>query len=77
MASIRPRYIGQGPSEGQPQWQQWKWHKDEGGGGERSPSIRGIAEAKTKGGHFEGEMFQLWRIGPLCILVSFEEKGQG
>ena len=27
--------VKDGPSEGQPQWQQWEWHKDKGGGGER------------------------------------------
>ena len=25
--------VKEGPSEGQPQWQQWDWPKDEGGGG--------------------------------------------
>lgn len=49
--------VREGPSEGQPQWKQWKWHKDEGGGGERSSSIEGTTEAEAKGGHFGGEMF--------------------
>ena len=64
-------------SEGQPQWQQWEWHKDKGGGGKRSSRIKGTIEAEAKEGHFEGEMFQLWQDGPLCIPVSCEEKGQG
>ena len=65
MASLRPKYIGQGkttfmggdvsspstggvkegPGKGQPQWQQWEWHEDQGGGGEHSSSIKGAVEA--------------------------------
>ena len=79
MASLRPKYIGQGkttfmggdvgdsstggakeaPSESQPQWKQWEWHKYEGGGGKHSSRIEGTAEAEVKEGHFEGELFRL------------------
>lgn len=63
--------IKEGPSKRQPQWQQWEWHEDIGGGGECNPSIKGTAAAE---GHFKGKMFQMWRVGPLCIPVSFETK---
>lgn len=68
--------VKEGPSEGQPQWQLWKWHKDEGGGGgKHSSSIEGTTKVEADKGHFEGEMFQMWRDGSLCISVSFEAKG--
>ena len=31
--------VKEGTGEVQPQWQQWEWHKDAGGGGKRSSSI--------------------------------------
>jgi len=63
--------IKKGPGKGQPQWQQWERHEDL--GGERNSSTKGTAKAKA-GGHFEGEMIQMWRDQPLCIPVSFEAK---
>ena len=35
---------------------------------------RGSKDNKTKEGSLQGEVFQMWQDGPLCILVSFEEK---
>ena len=49
------RGVKEGPSEGQPQWKQWEWHKDE-GGGKHSSSIEGTTKAIVEG-HFKGEMF--------------------